>query len=199
MNETKESLLTEEEGEKLQFRKCIVALAGLPLTGKSTLGTELARRSNFIFLDVNDVRWNVFPRRGKRLPDKQEQFAMQTSYQKNHERARDLLQQGKPVILTATYSRELYHQMLKSLAKKSDVPLKVFVLEASGKEIERRIKQRLKKDNLSVVQSLEGFLEVKNRYALITNVDLTEIDATLSLKQNIKQIFQALSSLEIKN
>jgi adenylylsulfate kinase-like enzyme len=47
---------------KLHFQKSIIALVGLPLSGKSTLGKELAKRSNLVFLDVDQVRQQLHPR-----------------------------------------------------------------------------------------------------------------------------------------
>lgn len=193
MSEDKE--VTTQEKERLQFKKCLVVLCGPPLSGKTTLGRELAKHSNFAFLDVDEARWEIFLK-SDRLPDKQEQFAMQTSYQKNHEKARDLLQLRQPVIVAATYSRELYHQMLQDLAERNGAELRVFLLVVSDEEIRRRIENRAN-ENPSVIKTFEQFSEVKNRYRVIEGVRLVKIDTSLSVEENAGQIFYSLEDLRI--
>lgn len=191
---TEQTAINEIKEPLQEFRKCLVVLMGLPLMGKTTLGVELARCSNFRFLDVDDARWEIFPP-AERLPRNQEAFAMQTSYQKNHEKARDLLLDGKPVILGATYSRELYHEMLKWLARQTDSPLRTFLLNAPDEVIGQRLKARIENGNPSTVKSLDAFKEVQGRYQLIQGINLTIIDTSLPPKENIKQILSALQDL----
>lgn len=194
MVEDKEAITTKEK--RLQFKKCLVALCGPPLSGKTTLGRELAKHSNFAFLDVDEARWEIFPK-SDRLPDEQEQLAMQASYRKNHEKAGDLLQLGQPVIVAATYSRKLYHQMLQDLAERNGAELRVFLLVVSDEEIRRRIENRAN-ENPSVVKTFEQFSEVKDRYIAIEGVRLVKVDTSLSVEENAGQIFHFLEDLRIK-
>lgn len=49
--------------ETIQFSPSIVVLAGISLTGKTTLGKELADRTNFVFCDVDERDGAFFKRR----------------------------------------------------------------------------------------------------------------------------------------
>lgn len=185
------------ENPQVSFQKCIVVLVGLPLTGKSTLGCELARRSNLVLLDVDEARRQLFLSRDFQLPSEQEAFVMIRSYQKMHELAHDQLMSGQPVVMAATYSRPRYHEMLKELVKGTDIPLKIFLLTASDQTIHQRIQARQEQGNLSNVKSPDAYYEVKNRYQPIEGVS-SVIDAEQPVQQNIQQILESLSGLMIK-
>lgn len=208
------------QGEKIELQKCIVALAGPPLVGKSTLGKKLQDRTNLTYLDVDAARRQIFIPWEELTPDEQqsigtevdpkdylngrsvlpppwEAFAMINSYQKNHELARELLNNGRPVILGSSYSRDRYHDMLKNLALETASPLKVFLLRASDASIKKRIDERIKNGSLSNVTSFEHYLETKNRYQIMQDVDLTTIDTESPIEDNIAQILEALRNLRI--
>lgn len=180
---------------KLHFSKCIVAIAGPPLVGKTTLGQALAKRSNFVYLDIDEARWEIF-KRTERLPLQVERQAMRVSYEHNHNRAKKFLFQDKPVMLGATYSWEGYHQILKDLAKNADVPLRVFLLEASDEEIIRRVQARQFEGNDSTVVTSEVALDLKTRYSVIEGVNLIKINSDLPVKENVERVLQTLSDLE---
>ena len=182
---------------KRHFTKCIVALTGPPLVGKTTLGQALAKRSDLVFLDVDDARWHIFPKT-ERLPEEKERQAMLTSYEYNHERARRQLDQEKPVILGATYSRKGYHQMLRDLAKNASVPLRVFLLEASDEEIIRRVQARQFEGSDSTIVTAEAALEVKARYSAIVRVNLVKINSDLPVEENTEKVLQSLSDFEVR-
>lgn len=176
---------------------CIIALVGPPFMGKSTLGQAIAENSNAQLLDVDQSRWEIFPRKG-RLSNIEEMFSLQTAYQKTHEKSRDSLLAGIPVVLTATYSRDLYHRMLKDLALKTASPLRVFHLYASEAEILRRIEERTPDNNPSTTFTLEHFLDDQRRFTLIPDVDVTPINTDLPTEQNLVMIFQTLKDLQIR-
>lgn len=181
--------------KKLFFKKCIIVLIGPPLTGKSTLGQELAKHSNFTLLDVDEVRQKFFPS-DKVLHPKLEQSVMELSYQKNHQIAEELLQKNQPVVLVATYSRQFYHQMLEQLACTTSVPLRIFLLQASHKEICQRLEKRQKEECLSNIKNLEDLMEVHNRFQSIINSSVVNIDTSHPLKKNVQEIFKSLASLQ---
>lgn len=183
------------EPKKAYFKKCIVVLAGPPLTGKSTLGKELAKRTNFIFLDVDEIRQKLFPA-DHPLPSEQEKNIMETSYKENHRLAKKWLAMGKPVILAATYAREFYHQQLKELSQNTKASLIVFQLAAPIPEIKLRLYKRQQVESFSNIHSLEGYLEVKNRYQTMKNVHLVALSTNQPLETTLEQVLQNLESFK---
>lgn len=187
----------KREVEPVRFRKCIVVLAGLPLSGKTTLGEKLAELSNFTYLDVDKARRGIFNEVAV-YSELGEQFTMLNAYQRNHEVARDLLAEGQPVILGAIYSREIYHEMIRSLAQKTNAPLRVFLLNAPDEKIEQRLNKR-PVDNPSNLRSIEHYRGVKIRYKPITEANIEHIDTSLPLEQNVEQVFSSLVDLQAKD
>lgn len=189
--------------EIVRFNPCIITFTGPGLMGKTTLGRALAERTNFLHLDVDDTRWRLFERTPDqgyqvKLPESLERFAMLTSYQANHERARNAVWEGKPVILSATYSREIYHEMLKWLQDQTGVPLLVFLLEASDEQLEIRLQERLKSESLSNTRTFEELLAMKSRQKPMENVGLVRLNTGRSLDETLADVFSHLSHLQIK-
>lgn len=181
---------------KIQVKKCLIALVGLPLVGKSFIGQELARQSNFIFYDVDETRLELYPKKEYSGPEREKEIMLE-SYQHNHKKAQQLLSDNKPVILAATYSRETYHEMLKKLARESKTPLKVFYLYIPDDQITQRIKKRLAEGSTSNITNLDTYLSVKNRYQLITDVDLLKLDTSLPLQETIETIWYTLKQAQL--
>lgn len=121
---------------------------------------------------------------------------MNVAYQKNHEIARDLLKQGNPVVLSATYSRVDYHDMLKWLSETSKIPMRVFLLHAPDKVIEERLEERVRSNSNSNVLTMEHYFEMKNRYQVIEGADLIGINTERPVDQTLQEIFSHLSSFK---
>lgn len=181
----------------VKFEPCVIAFAGPPLVGKSTLGRELSKKTNFEFFDVDDARWQIFPRT-ERLPDFREDLAMLSSYTFNHFQAAESLIKGIPVAVGATYSREIYILVLRMLADSAGVPLRIFVLEAPENVIEERIRKRTTEGNPSVVNTIEFAREVRQRFRPIAGSEVTPIDTGLSIAKNMEQIMNILEPLSRK-
>lgn len=175
------------------FQASLVAIVGMPLVGKTVLAKALESRSNYICIDVDEMRWegDVSPRR---LSAAEENVAMEHAYLKMHNQARQLLEQGRPVIVTATYSRNIYHDQLKALADNVGGRLKVFYLEIPSKEeIEHRLEKRhMHQEGHSNVLTYEHFASVQQRYKLIDGVVVKSVPAGLSLDEEVKYIFKEL-------
>jgi len=188
-----------EQKDKLEFKKCIVALIGPPLVGKSTLGTEISKESNFVYLDIDQIRQDLFnhPTEQRLAPD-QEAFAMITSYQKIFELARNTLAKGEPVLLAATYSKKIGHEMLRQLAQISGSPLKVFLLVNSNEdEIRSRLKLRAQGKSLSNIRNFQDLKDAQQRYEKIKGVDFAEIDTNNPISNCKNKIFEFLSAYKI--
>lgn len=194
---------TLSSSETARFSPCIIAFTGPGLVGKSTLGRALSERTNFIHFDVDDMRWRLFEKTSDqgyqhKLPDELERFAMLTSYQANHERARDAILEGNPVILSATYSREPYHEMLKWLRDQTQVTLLVFLLEVSDEQAEIRLNERLNSESLSNSRSLEDLLNMKNKQKPMEDVGLIRLNTGRSLGETLTDVFSHIAHLQVK-
>ncbi len=152
--------------QETQYEPFILAIIGLPLHGKTTLATELARNSNLMLLDVDEARATLFPERivGQTMPSDEERFVMLTSYQSMHERARDAILGGQPVVIAGAYTRRIYHEMLYDLQKVVGVPLMVVLLECSEDQIRARLQKRSQEKTLSNIKTFEQYLGIKERY-----------------------------------
>ncbi|MBI2593706.1 ATP-binding protein [Candidatus Daviesbacteria bacterium] len=184
-----------QKGRIKKFKPCIVAFAGPPLSGKSTLGGILSEKTNFKYFDIDEARWKIFPRSG-RLPNFLEDLAMLASYTFNHHQAAKALLKGIPVAVGATYSRTIYVNLLRNFAHSAQVPLKIFVMDVSEKIVEERIKKRVDEGNSSVIKSIEAAIEVKARFNPITGGEVTRINTGLSPEENLDQILKNLAPLK---
>ncbi len=189
---------TEQDKEaNIHLNPCIIVMAGPPLMAKSTLGKALAEQTNAVYLDVDEARWEIFPRTNKRGTDEEERTAMRESYQYNHLRAHHYLSENIPVILGATYSWEGYHEMLKELTQVTGAPLRVFLLDIADEELVRRVEKRQAEGDLSVVQSPEVALKLKGRYQPIEGVWRMDLDGNAPVEENAQRVINALSDLRI--
>lgn len=194
-----ERFLTEtgvdQEG---RFRPSITAIVGPPLHGKTTLGRDLARSSNLALLDLDEARASIFPDRivGQILPANQERFVMLTSYQYMHERARDMVKSGAPVVIAGAYTREIYHEMLYDLANRSNVPLMVVYLDCSEDEVRRRLVSRSSDNHLSNIKTFEQYMAIKDRYRKMAIPNLISINSEMPVAECVQAVLSWLSDIK---
>ncbi len=157
---------------EIRYKPFILAIVGPPLHGKTTLATEMAKTSNLALLDVDEARAELFPERivGQALPGDQERFVMLTSYQSIHERTRDIIQEGNPIVIAGAYTRKIYHEMLYDLAKGMGVSLRIALLECSEEEIRARLQKRSQETTLSNVKTFKQYLDIRERYERMQGV-----------------------------
>jgi len=181
--------------EITKLAPCIIALVGLPLTGKSTLGRALEKSSNALLCDVDVSRKALHLEGDKdniRGSEAYEKQAMLNAYILNHKKAKEALEKNIPVILTATYSRPVYHEMLKKLSEETHTPLIVFLLESTDKKAKVRVEKRAAEGSNSNLQSFTDYLGVKMRYQCITDVELLKLDATKSIGELVELVLRNL-------
>lgn len=89
MNEVQKSKNLFDENQ--EFKPSIIAIVGPPLHGKTTLGMEIAAKSNLDFFDLDQARAEAFGGRhvGQVLEPDEEFFVMLTSYEYMHEGIRE--------------------------------------------------------------------------------------------------------------
>lgn len=173
------------------FQKAIFVLAGTSFTGKTLLGRRLARRSNLKFLDVDEARKEIQTDTIWRNPN-EEKMIMARAYALNHKKAEELLGEGIPVLLAATYSRPEYHRSLRKLREKLNIPLQVIYLTISEKTVRNRLLERIKEGSYSNIRSLESYSEQARRYVPIKGKDVKEINADRpieKIKEDIMRVF----------
>lgn len=189
--------MTERKSEQgkediIHLQKCIVAVAGPCLSGKTTLAEALASKTNMVYLDIDEARIEIY---GDQLSP-----PMGACYERNHDHAKPYLLEGKPVILGATYSWTGYHEMLKKLAEETQTPLRVILLKTSLEEIIDRVKMRQEHRDLSDVTTAEKAIDLYQRYQPISNdpeVRVIEIDSSSSqpVEDNVNEVIAALVDL----
>lgn len=179
MEDNFESVELTVESAKTIYKPCIVALVGTPGSGKSTLGELLSSQSNFSFFDVDMTRKELeeeLKKENKSFSSEKE--AMEASYDKNHDKAQQALENNQPAILVATYSRELYHDMLRSLEKETGFPLIVIRVNSPVSKIEKTLEQRRNFPGHSNVTTIEHYNEVANRFQNMEHPNFFEVDTT---------------------
>lgn len=193
MKETKESTTPTEVQT---FMTCVIVLSGLPLTGKTTLAEQLAATSNLCVVDVDYVREEIDEGRkhdssAQMLPPEEEKAIMTRAYQLACQKALELVENYKPVIIAGTFSREEFKKSLQDLKEtldKKDIPLKAFLLTASEDQIAKRIEKRRQQGSVSNIDSLDRFTWAKSLFGEIQFMEVHRIDSPLGLDEVNKQI-----------
>ena len=169
-------------------------ICGLPLSGKTTIAEKLAPKLRIEHRDVdNDIRFRIFWRspeqadlseRGKT----RERNEMLSAYRVLLCVAEEFLGLGESIVVTATFSRDLYWEMTRRVMNnKPSAVLKViqcWIKDDSDEVIRRRIKAR----GTHTVNSLEHYWEVRDRYIKILPVQHCVIDTSSedAVEQNVE-------------
>lgn len=175
------------------YKPCIVVLSGIPLVGKTTLGKVLSEHSNLVFCDVETARKQV-EASGAWLREEKEKEIMLAAYKLNHQWVKKRIEEGVPVLITATYSRPIYHEMLRVLQKETNVPLKVFLLTCLPELLRQRVSERTE-DNPSNLRTVEQLQTVLDRYVPYPEITKT-IDTTRLMEECVQEIFDPLHDVQ---
>lgn len=189
--------MSERGPEKLSsLGKCLIVIAGLPLSGKTTLADIVSRSIEAPILDIDEY-WRTTYGSIENRPK------MIEVYKGNQARATELLAQDKPALIVATYSWTGYHEVLKEFSTEKDSPLRVFFLTIPGDdELRRRLAIRQNDPaNISDVVTVEKVFELRDRYQAISNdpnypnLQVVQIDSTKSVEENAGIIINSLADL----
>lgn len=154
------------EQQKTVYRPALVVTCGLPLTGKSTIMKRIVGQTNLVGFDVDEERFSdpSIPRVA--LPPDEEMKAVEASYARVFEKAKNEIAEGLPVIIAGVFSRVHYHNLARNFAKELSIPLKILQMQTPNREeIERRLQQRIQEGtSFSNVTTYEQFEEVLKRY-----------------------------------
>ena len=173
----------------------LIVVCGLPLSGKTTIAEKLAPKLGVEHRDVdNDIRFPIFWRppeqadlseRGKT----RERNEMLSAYRVLLCAAEEFLGLGKSIVITATFSRELYWDMTRRVMNnKPNAVLRVIQCQI-GDDGDEKIWQRIKARGTHTVNSPEHYREVRDRYIKSLPVQHCVIDTSSvdAVEQNVEK------------
>jgi len=155
----------------------LVAVSGLPGTGKSYFSSKLAERLPFVILESDDLRKILFP-----LPlYSQEESA--NLFKVVHSLIERLLRKGIPLILDATNLSERHREYLYSITERLGVKLVMVQVEAPPKVVRERLRKRLQKSGSQSDADWEVYKKMKSsaqkirrkHYAIDTSRDIVPV------------------------
>lgn len=163
--------------------KTVIAIVGLPTTGKTTLARALNAATNIRFIDIDKGPANcappqeIDPYRSDESRAR-ERARMTVSYTILHAAVEANLMQGFSVIISATYSRHNAQDSLSAAVKRGGGNLKVIWCQYNdtNEEIERRVCDRLERGAVGGCRSVTHYLDDKSRYE---NIELPYIIAMM--------------------
>lgn len=139
------------------LKPVLIILCGAPLHGKSATAAAMKAMSNVVHLDVDEIRWQLFPgSESLGIPQ------MPEAYRWMINQADNLLRGGRSVVCTGTFSKAEFKDPLIDLMERTSFHVELFRLDVTGiEEIRRRIEMRRRKDPAAVIDT-----EEKYRWAL---------------------------------
>ncbi len=114
----------------------LIVICGLPGTGKSTIATAIAKRFSAERLSSDVIRKKAF---SKPTYGESEKLAV---YRKMAQEAEALLNQGKNVVLDATFSRSGYVRLAEQAAHNAGAGCHIMLCSLSDEEVKKRLEKR---------------------------------------------------------
>ncbi len=152
--------------------KTVIVIAGLPTTGKSSLGRAIAKATDLHFVDIDEGPVSCTPPQESnpyRSDESRarEQARMTVAYTVLHTAVEANLTQDFSIIISATYSRHSNQDFLSAAVDRGGGKLKIVWCQYNDtpEEIERRIKDRLARGAIGGCRSVEHYLDDKAKYA----------------------------------
>lgn len=182
------------------LKPCVVVLSGMPLMGKSTLADRLVRETNFVNVDVDEVRQFLFPNPKRVLfPPEVETPVMVSSYTYAVAKVKWMVERlDTPIVLTGTFSRlEFKRPLMKEYFDGCGMnfPFRFFLIAAPDEEIERRIEERRRKGSPSNIDTMEKFLWAKGFFKPIDFAPVVTIETTKYLYKCTEEVLGHLADL----
>ncbi len=152
-------------------------IAGMPCSGKSTLGRALERKTRIHYCDSDDLRMAAFgalthaqyEERWKN-PDRAQKLTAQDmglSYELLHFAMRLSLDAGRSILVSATYSRLASQEIAKRIAKLFEAQLRLVLCDLGSptqEEAERRMKRDDGQDVVLGTRTWEDYKRNEIRY-----------------------------------
>ena len=171
--------LSESLGElpELVAEPVLIAVSGLPGTGKSYFCARLTEKLPALILESDTLRKTLFP-----SPDYSQRESSRL-FQAIHRLIERLLNKGVSIILDATNLSERHREHLYSIAERLRVKLIMVRVEAPPEVVRERLKARQDKPgsasdaDWTVYQQMKNNAEKINRnhYVVNTSRDITPV------------------------
>ena len=153
--------------------KTVVVIAGLPTTGKTSLGLALAERLGIHFVDIDAVpAWCAPPQEANPYRSDEararERARMTVAYTTMHGAVEANITQGFSVIVSATYSRYSNQDFFMAAVERAGgARVKVLWCQYhdTEEEVARRIDDRLAKSAAGGCRTVAHYFDDKGRYA----------------------------------
>ena len=154
--------------------KTIIAIGGLPTSGKTSLGYALAQATGLHFIDIDEGPANCAPKQEPNPYQSEEsrlreRVRMTVAYMVLHAAVRANLEQGFSTIISAAYPSHVSQDFLQKAVEIGDGNLKFILCKYNDapEEIERRIKDRLTRGANGGCRSVSHYIDDRARYASI--------------------------------
>lgn len=151
--------------------KTVVAVIGLPTSGKSTLGRALAEATELHFIDIDDGPTSCAPSReenpyGSKASRIRERQRMAIAYKTLNGAIEANLFHGFSIIISACYPRESYREILAGIVRRAGGCLRIIWCQYSDslEEVERRVGERVVSNSSGGCRSISHYLDDKSRY-----------------------------------
>jgi len=140
----------------------LIVFTGYLGTGKSTLAQRLAAETNWRLLQIDKLRRIMIPQ-----PDYNDE-EMENMYRVMLAAAEAWLKRGFDVILDATFSKPIYHYLLRKLVERARADLKVIFCVCSDEEATKRLVRRMRERKSDAADTtVEKYFAHKGRFKLI--------------------------------
>jgi len=102
-------------------------LCGIPFSGKSTLASILAEKLNFVRIDLDDIKFELY---GSQIKDEElEQKDWDKVYQEMYRRIENTLKKGKTVIHDTGNFTKHERNLVKMIADKLNIPTRTIFID----------------------------------------------------------------------
>jgi predicted kinase len=165
----------------------LIAVAGLPATGKSTIARELAVRLGAVLLDKDKVRAALFKPEDIEYTTKQNDFCMDIVFQVaeyliKKEPLRNIIIDGRP------FSKRYQVDRLVAFATRIATPLKIIECTVSDEDAKKRLENdRSRGNHLAANRNFDLFLHVKLQADAIEEPKLVINTSELALTASVEK------------
>lgn len=164
----------------MKNRAILIAITGLPGTGKSTLAEALADELDAVHLNTDRIRHE------KSQLGKYNKSTKSRIYNVMFEKAREALSKGKPVILDATFYTRALREPVDALASDLNIEAVWVEIRADQKTIQSRVAEERKysEADFKVYMIIKKSYEPLERPHLVVRSDIMSVDEMVGKVQS---------------